>query len=414
MTPTSMATLVRYVKKIANRSEVTSVSDAALLERFAHQGDQAAFELLVWRHQRLVLSVCRRVLGDGPDVEDAFQATFLALSRKASTVSRGDAVAAWLHTVALRIALRARKSAHRKRSTNINLEAHVSSADPYQEAARRDLAAVLDEEINRLPRKYRVPVLLCYLEGKTYAEAGRQLGVPIGTLAGQLKRARDLLQRRLQRRGIGAFGALLAAVLCEDATTTAAPAALVNTTVKTAAPLLLGKSTATGTVSANVAELAEGALQSLSVAKLRIGLTAVLAGLLVTGLGLLIPVVTLVQPTKPAEADQPDTIAAANKEQLPRIDRYGDPLPEGALFRFGSIRMRHADVIYNSALSPDGKILATASRGSVFLWDLAEGKIMRRLHSESSETFCTPGLTFSLNGSISPTSRIITPLTSGT
>lgn len=397
MTPTSMAVLVRHLRKIANPSQVARVSDAELLERFVHRRDQAAFELLVWRHQRLVLSVCRRALGDVPDAEDAFQATFLALARKASAVCRGEAVAGWLHTVAFRIALRARKSASPRLKTNVDLAALESPADPYREAARRDLAAVLDEEISRLPRKYRVPVMLCYLEGKTYAEAGRQLGVAIGTLAGQLKRARDLLQRRLRRRGIEASGALLAAVLCEQASS-AAPAVLVNTTVKTAASLLLGETAATVAVSPTVAALAEGALRSLFVSKLKIGVVALLAGLLVTGIGLLIPAVTFVHPASPVEPEQPATEAALNKEESPRVDRYGDLLPDGALFRFGSMRMRHAGGIYNSALSPAGKILATASRGSVLLWDLAEGKVVRRLSSESSQTFCTPGLAFSPNG----------------
>ena len=164
LTSTSMLALLNHLRKITDPSAAGSVSDAELLGRFVHSRDETAFELLLWRHQRLVMGVCRRVLGNVHDAEDAFQAAFLALARKADSLSRGDAVASWLHTVAFRIALRVRSAP--RMQTNLELTELGSHNDPT-DAVRGDLAAVLDEEISRLPRKYRVPVVLCYLEGKT-------------------------------------------------------------------------------------------------------------------------------------------------------------------------------------------------------------------------------------------------------
>jgi len=399
MTPTSMAAIVRHLRKIINPSVDASVSDAELLERFVHRRDEAAFELLVWRHQRLVLGVCRRLLGDVHDAEDAFQATFLALARKAVAVGRGDAVAGWLHTVAFRIALRIRASAQRMK-TNVDLAAIESRANPAEEAERRDLAAVLDEEISRLPRKYRTAVVLCYLEGKSYAEAARQLGVAAGTLAGRLLRARQLLRKRLLRRGIGISAALLAAVLGEQASLAAVPAALVNATVKAAVSLLLGETAASGAVSATVAALAEGALRSMVVSKLKIGIVALLAGLLVTGMGLLIPA-ALVSPAIENETPPPAAPPAESKGKSVRIDDYGDPLPAGALRRLGTLRFRHGGGnICDLLLSKDGKTLVSntyyGSR-TVCVWEMVTGKLLRQF----------PGCFERRNIALSPNGKLV-------
>ncbi|MHB1423675.1 MAG: sigma-70 family RNA polymerase sigma factor [Gemmataceae bacterium] len=398
MTSTSMAALVRHLRKITNPIVAASVSDAELLERFVTSRDEAAFELLVWRHQRLVLGVCRRVLGNIHDTEDAFQATFLALARKAATVGRGDAVASWLHTVAFRIALRIRAAAQRMK-TNVDLTAVESRADPSEEAQRRDLAELLDEEISRLPRKYRIPVVLCYLEGKSYAEASRQLGVAEGTLAGRLMRARELLRKRLLRRGIGVSGAFLGVVLGEQASLAAAPAALVNTTVKAAAAHLLGESAATGAISSTVAALTEGALRSMVISKVKIVMVALLAGLFVTGMGLLIPA-ALVSPAIVKETPPPDAPPSEGKAKSVRVDDYGDPLPEGALRRLGTLRFRHGGGIHNLLLTPDGKTLVSNDyygTRKVCVWDLATGKLLRQL----------PGTYMQKNIALSPDGKLV-------
>jgi RNA polymerase sigma factor (sigma-70 family) len=349
-----MAGLLRHLRKIADSSDAAGFHDAELLERFVQRRDEAAFELLVWRHQRMVLGVCRRVLGDAHDAEDAFQAVFLVLARKAAAVGRSQAVAGWLHTVAYRIALCAR--AARRKKVDLDLAALPTFDDPAGNVLRRDLAAALDEEVHRLPAKYRLAVVLCYLEGKTYPEAGRQLGLAVGTLAGRLTRARALLRTRLLRRSIDLSGAFLAAWLSEQAADAAAPAALVNGTVKAATLLATGRAT----ISTTVAALTEGALRSMFVSKLKMAAAVLAAGLVVTGMGLLLPA-ALISPAPLSETPPPATPPAEAKAMSVRVDRHGDPLPAGALFRFGSVRLRHDSSICASAFSPDGKILATTS-----------------------------------------------------
>src|SRR5262245_22603701 len=158
MTHAPVGALLRRLRKNLDPSGL-AVSDAELLERFVRQRDETAFELLVWRHQGMVHGVCRRVLVNVHDAEDAFQAVFLALARKAGSIARGEAVAGWLYRVAGRVALHARARLQRlaAHGTNAALERVESSDDPPAEVARRDLWAVLDQEVSRLPEKFRIP-----------------------------------------------------------------------------------------------------------------------------------------------------------------------------------------------------------------------------------------------------------------
>src|SRR5262249_3062071 len=158
---------------------------------FAVRRDEAAFTALVERHGALVWGACRRALGHNQDAEDAFQATFLVLARKAGSVQWREDVAGWLYTVAVRVTRKVRDQARRRQALEREAIA-MKLPEPPAEASDADLAAVLDEEIQGLPEKYRRPVLLCYLQGKTYTEAARQLGWTEGTLSGRLARARDL------------------------------------------------------------------------------------------------------------------------------------------------------------------------------------------------------------------------------
>jgi RNA polymerase sigma factor (sigma-70 family) len=179
--------------------------DFRLLDRFRDQRDEAAFELLVGRHGPMVLGVCRRILGDAHEAEDAFQATFLTLARKAGSIKQQESVAGWLYRVASRVAFRARdRRATRARREQPLGEQPVSGADPepLDWLAGEELRPLLDREINRLPEKYRVAFMLCHLEGKTNEEAAHLLGCPRGTILSRLSRAREHLRRGLGQRGL--------------------------------------------------------------------------------------------------------------------------------------------------------------------------------------------------------------------
>ena len=282
--------VLRYLRRLVARSPGEGVSDSELLERFVKTGDQAAFELLVWRHERMVFGVCRRVLRNHHDAEDAFQATFLILARKAASIRNRQVVAGWLYRIAFRVAHHARpKSSRRERPGNYDAEltSIPSPREAGSELLARDIGTVLEEEMGRLPEKYRVPVVLCYLEGKTYEEAARQLGLPKGTLSARLTRARGMLQARLTQRGVGVGAGMLAVVLCEHAASAAVPATLVAATVKAALLVASGRAAAVAALP-QVASLAEGVLRSMFLAKLKaVSAVAFVVASLGSGAGLI-------------------------------------------------------------------------------------------------------------------------------
>src|SRR5579884_2283399 len=256
-------------------------SDRELLRRFAGQRDEAAFGTLVRRHGRMVLGVCRRALGNGPDAEDAFQATFLVLATRAASGSWQDSVAGWLHGVAHHVALKARAAAARRRLRESRAPTRAAG-DPLEEINGRELRGVLDEELSRLSEKYRVPLVLCYLEGATRDEAARQLGWPVGTLKSRVERGRELLRARLRRRGLALAAALSASALPADA---APPAALALETARAAVTTAAGR-TSSGVASAPAVRLARAVLRGPLLTRLQgavvlvvaAGLVAVAAG----------------------------------------------------------------------------------------------------------------------------------------
>jgi cobalt-zinc-cadmium efflux system membrane fusion protein len=259
--------------------EAGSLSDDQLLERFVSRRDEAAFEVLVWRHGGLVLSVCGRLLHHAEDREDAFQATFLALARRAASIARGAAVGSWLYKVAYRVALRLRSRAARDAARQRALTPAQPRAD---HETGPDLRPVLDEEINRLPEKYRTPVVLCYLEGKSTEEAACQLGCARGTVCSRLAWARRRLRSRLTRRGLGLSTAGLGVAL----TPGLAPAALVGATVRAAVVFASGQAAA-GALPGKAAVLAEGVLRAMIVTRLKTVAAVLLAvGMLGIGAGL--------------------------------------------------------------------------------------------------------------------------------
>jgi RNA polymerase sigma factor (sigma-70 family) len=256
------------------------LSDAQLLEQFAVQRHEAAFEALLHRHGPLVFGVCRRMLFDMQDAEDAFQGTFLVLARKAGSITGRSLLSNWLYGVAFRVAARARKnSLHRRLIERHDLDLTAvagagSSADP-------DLAPLLHEEVQRLPDKYRGPVVLCYLEGKTNEEAADELRWPVGTVKTRLSKAREILRKRLVRRGV----ALTAGLLVANTLTAGAPAALLDRTIQAALPFAAGKAIAGGAASAQALILSKGVLRAMLLGKLKTIAAAVLAVAVVAGAG---------------------------------------------------------------------------------------------------------------------------------
>jgi HlyD family secretion protein len=199
------STLLQHLRRLIGGPNPSTVPDQQLLGRFLTSRDEAAFELLVWRHGPMVLNVCSRVLRNEHEVEDAFQVVFLKLARKASTIAHGESVGSWLYKVAYRTALRAaeRVQARAGRELALGEMAVPSSAvGPTDEAAWRELRPVLDAEVRRLPEKYRSVFVLCCLQGMTNEQAARELGCPKGTVLSRLARARERLRKRLTRRGL--------------------------------------------------------------------------------------------------------------------------------------------------------------------------------------------------------------------
>jgi RNA polymerase sigma factor (sigma-70 family) len=372
-----MATLrtdvvLRHLRDLV--APVGDVEDGLLLRRFCRLRDGAAFAALMQRHGRLVLAVCRRVLRHDQDAEDAFQATFLVLTRRAGSIRNRGALAAWLHGVAYRVAMRAKRDAARRRER----ERHAnppSAAAPPGEPTGRELLALLDAEVQRLPEKYRTPFVLCCLENKSMAEVAEQLGWKLGTVSGRLCRARQQLLRRLARHGITLSATLTAAALAPHAESAAVPGALTNATVKA---VLDTSAAGSCLISSRVAALVEGVNRAMTFSKIKPMLVLLLAAsVTAAGLGAALYVPGEDKPpaddvTKLAAKADPAPQAA---EPRVRTDVYGDPLPSGALARMGTVRFQHGDDVWGVIWSPDGKAVVSSSwSGGSRFWDAATGK----------------------------------------
>jgi RNA polymerase sigma factor (sigma-70 family) len=274
-----LETVLHHLRKLICPAAVTSLSDGELLERFVSQHDQAAFELLVRRHGGLVWNLCRRLLGNAADADDAFQATFLVLVRRAASLDRRGSVAGWLYGVAYRIAVRARANGARGRWRE-RRAASEQASETRVDSAVGELRQALDEELSELPAKYRMPIVLCYLEGKTHAEAASELGWPLGTLKCRVLRARERLRQRLSGRGLTVSAVALTAMLGREAAGAEVPMLLIHSTLK---------ATLLAEVSAKSAALAEGVLRAMLVNKIKIATSVVLAVLLLgSGAGALV------------------------------------------------------------------------------------------------------------------------------
>jgi RNA polymerase sigma factor (sigma-70 family) len=262
MTVRPLAVVLQGLRHLL-RTEVCADSDGQLLDRFVKSRDETAFTALLSRHGAMVWGVCRRVVGHEQDAEDAFQATFLVLARRARDLDRRHSVAGWLHTVAYHTALRARGISARRQQCERPLDQEPLSPQP---TAEHDLRPVLEEELHRLPTRYRVPLVLCYLEGKTNEEAAQQLRCPIGTVKGRLSRAREMLRARLVRRGIALSGTVAGSL---TNTATAVPAGLMASTGRMALLCMAGEQSLLCSTSPTVHTLTTGVLKTMFLAKIK-------------------------------------------------------------------------------------------------------------------------------------------------
>ncbi len=360
-------------------------TDGELLREFLSSNNQHAFAQLMKRHGPMVLGICRRVLRQEQDAEDALQATFLALACKASAIRKHESLASWLHGVAFHMANDARKAAIRRRK-HLN-EAHEAppAPSPGAELAWREVRAILDGEIERLPAIYREPFILCCLENRSSEEVARTLRLKPGTVWSRVARAKHRLQTRLKKRGVELAVLLTAAAVSSNAASSAIPAGLIGSTAQTALEMTGGSGLTVSTISPNVAALLKGMMKAFVVAQLKAGALAVVAfALLTAGLGVAavrwLPNPGTLESKNPQEKSRIQSDSSVPKVTAPGLDRFGDDLPAGVVARVGTVRLRHGNTVDKLVFAPDGKSLITAaSDGFVHRWETSTGKVLFRI-----------------------------------
>jgi RNA polymerase sigma factor (sigma-70 family) len=387
--PSSQANpVLRYIRKLAAANATVNLTDRELLERFTSQHDEAAFGALVHRHGPIVLGLCRRILQNEQDAEDAFQATFLALGRRAGSLRPQETLWGWLYTVAYRISQKARIDAARRRKHEGRTEGG-RVADPLAEISLREAHEILDHELVRLPDRFRIPLVLCYLEGLTRDEAAKQLGWAPGTLKSRLEQARERLRRRLASRGLALCGALVASLFCEVAATAAVPAVLLQSTVKAATTVAAGGAAAS--VSAKVAALTQGGLRAMFLTNVKIATLGLLIAVLLMG-GVLIPGLGAL-----TEPSQQTTVTPQEKSQDKEPDK-GSAERQNAM----KVAKPGGDIVHSLAYCNDGKSVALVlwkkdrGPGSVLLWDVLNGKATHTLEKFDKNA---PGRFFNVSAS---------------
>jgi RNA polymerase sigma factor (sigma-70 family) len=396
LTSTELRRVVRQLRQTAEMRQRDAVSAADLLERFQADGDPEAFETIMWRFGPGVLSACRKVLSSAADVEDVFQATFVTLLRQARTIRRREALGAWLAGVAHRLALQALTATTRRQRAEQHLRPTATEAP---DLSWREACAILHEELDGLPERYRLPLILCYLEGKGREDVAQQLGIKAGVLRGRLDRGREQLRRRLLKRGLALSAALLAVLGANSVTVGGPPQHLIRATLEAAT---------TGQLSVNVAALLHGATPSMTLGKCKLLAVAVLLiGLVATGAALSMrgtPAESpanaqpaqerkAVEPAKDAPEKNKKTIEVAGQVRNPD----GKPAAGAKIYVLGSKRMNAepmatADkegkflfVVKVEEVGDRGRLVA-AGKGSAPDWiDLvqcAKGPVTLSLHKD--------------------------------
>jgi RNA polymerase sigma factor (sigma-70 family) len=363
-----MNNVLRQLHRVALLPNGAGLSDGQLLEAFAARRDEAAFEALVRRHGPMVLGVCPRILSNPDDAEDAFQATFLVLVRKATSLKSTELLGHWLYGVAYRTALKARTT----NAQRCAREREMSRPEQAPEALWQELSPVLDRELNGLPEHYRIAVVLCDLEGMTRKEAARRLNVPEGTLSGRLTTARRLLAKRLTRHGLALSGGALATALARHARAACLSHQLLHGTVT--ASMRLATAGAAGAVSIKLATLTEGVLQGMLLTRFPVATALLASALLAAGAGLL----CLGVPAAGQPLPRPGPIVKfaprpVNKRPLPRVLKH--PHLIGPL-AWGADARTLISVTYEPLREDQA---AKDQAGAVRVWDLGTGAVKRTL-----------------------------------
>ena len=387
--------VIHYLRRLAVPAKTMTMPDAALLQRFVCEHDEAAFELLVWRHGKMVYGACRRILTDSHLAEDAFQATFLALARRASSIRANGSLGAWLHRVAYRMALHLRSDAlsRASRETSLNSVTEFasitgSSADPSATAEWRDICLVLDEEVNRLRDCYRLPIVLCYFRGMSNAEAARELGCPVEAIESRLSRGRQRLRAGLTRRSLAMSAGAWTILATQAEAAPAVSTLLLSITVRGAVNYAATYAGST-VLSSQVIQLTEGVMRSMFVSKLKVAAVIVLAlGIAGGGFGAWRHAAVADDQPAAKQAVQQKSGTANEKTavsyvqgQVKKIDVAGrkitiespmflTALADGTLQRTDSIYLNLIN--QNQWLNPPANIILANPAGNVFPYPLAD------------------------------------------
>ncbi|HEV3445308.1 MAG TPA: sigma-70 family RNA polymerase sigma factor [Gemmataceae bacterium] len=372
--------VLKHLRRAALLHDGGGLTDGELLSRFLAGREEAAFAALVRRHGPMVLGVCRRVLGNLHDAEDAFQATFLVLVRRAGAVVPRDLVGNWLYGVAYRTALEARVTRARRKAKERQVTAPSGMQDVVAEAAQQERLQLLDQELSRLPDRYRLPIVLCDLQGRTHREAARTVGCLEATLSTRLLRARQLLARRLTSRGLACLGGTLTVVLGKEAARAGVSALLVTSTIHAATAVATGQAVA-AVASNRVAVLAEGVLRSMLLHRLKaLALVAALVGLLALGAGLRPRQALAARPAPP-----PAAAAKRAPEDKGSTDRHMETLRQLEAVKWNLLRvdvgkrtLHIADTHAERSWGPDSaEHLFASADAQLSLNDLPVGKDAR-------------------------------------
>lgn len=379
------AKLSRFLRSIARGMAAEALRDQCdreLVARFLAGQEEAVFEVFVRRHGPMVYRVCWRVLQHSQDAEDAFQATFLLLAQKLRTVRNRDSLASWLHGVAHRVALKAKAQVATRRQHE--QQASIYQAVPPDDVMWRELRLVLDAELAQLPEKWRLPLVLCYLEGRTQDEAAGQLGWSKSTLVRRLDDARTALGRRLTRKGV-VWPAALSAVLLSDCVGSATlPSGLIGSTGEAAACVAAGKTAAAGLISAKAAALTRGIMKAMLFTQLKIAMVALLSvGFVVAGVTAL---------STPGLEPRQRTAPFVGTPEKPKSKAKAKP-------RLQAEAKAHEDTVMCAVVAPDGKTVVTGGADNrISVLELATGKVLATLKGHEgpirSVIFFPDGKTF--------------------